>query len=215
MKKLFILVILLLLPITVFAKTPNKEETFKIINNISNVLVGEDIKIESTTSDDNNIIFTINGEEIKIPYVFSDNKLSFAGGSFTVDDNKKIIGNINDNDYAFYLYSILESKSTIPYDEDNYYNNETIMNKVNSNLQDIYKEETNTFGITLVEESTNKYNIIYDYYLDGDYPVLELEKTTEEFTNPETGNYNLLITIMLIAVVCVGVYTVVDPKKSN
>ena len=41
------------------------------------------------------------------------------------------------------------------------------------------------------------------------------EEVSDDFTNPSTGNYNLLITIMLISVLCIGVYTYVDPKKSK
>jgi hypothetical protein len=208
MKKLLFLIILLLFPITVLAKTPNKEETFKVIKDISNVSVSEDVKIESTSIDDDNIIFIINDKEVKIPYTFNNNKLSFEGG---IIDN----GEIKDNDYAFYLYSILENKSSIPYDINNYYNNETIKEKYNEEFSTTYKESSNTFGITLEKIDNNKYRIIYDYYLDGDYPVIDLEQVSDDFTNPSTGNYNLLITIMLIAVLCIGVYTYVDPKKSN
>lgn len=216
MKKLLFLIILLLFPITVFAKTPNKEETFKIIKGISNVAVSEDVKIESTSIDDDYIIFVIDSNEIKIPYTFIDNKLSFVGGNFIVDGNNKIIGDINNNSYAFYLYSILENKSTIPYDSYNYYNDSNIKKLVNEYFATVYKEPTNTFGITLEKTENNKYNIVYDYYLDGDYPVMDFDKVEDtDVVNPATGNYNVLITIMLIAVLCIAVYTYVDPKKSN
>ena len=213
MKKIFLILILLLFPITVFAKTPNKEETFKVIKDITNVSVSEDIKIESTSIDEDNIIFVIDGKEVKIPYTYIDNKLSFIGGEVILENNK--VKEINNNDYAFYLYSILENKSTIPYDINNYYNNETIKEKIETDFSLEYKENTNTFGITLEKIDNNKYRIIYDYYLDGDYPIVELEEVSDDFTNPSTGNYNLLITIMLISVLCIGVYTYVDPKKSK
>ncbi len=212
MKKVFLILVLLLFPIAVFAKTPNKEETFKVIEDITNVRVSEDIEIESTKIDKYNIIFTINNEEIKIPYTFMDNELSFKGGELVINNNKV---EINNNDYAFYLYSILENKSTIPYDLNNYYNNQTIKEKVEENFSLEYKENTNTFGITLEKIDNNKYRIIYNYYLDGDYPIVELDEVSDEFTNPSTGNYNLLITIMLISVLCIGVYTYVDPKKNK
>ena len=215
MKKLLFIIILLLFPITVFAKTPNKEETFKIIKDISNVSVSEDIKIESTSITDDYIIFNINNEEVKIPYIFEDNKLSFVGGTFTVDSNKKIVGDITNNEYAFYLYSILENKSAIPYDVNNYYNTVTIKNIINKEFSNSYRENTNTFGFSLKEIDNNKYSIIYNYYLDGDYPVIELEQISDDLTNPATGNYNLLITIMLISVLCIGVYTYANPKKIN
>lgn len=213
MKKLLFVIILLLFPITVFAKTPNKEETFKIIKDISNVNVSEDIKIESTDITDDYIIFNINGEEEKIPYEFSNNKLSFIGGTIVLENGK--VKEITNNSYAFYLYSILENKSTIPYDMNNYYNDETIKEKINNSFSTEYKENTNTFGFSLEKISDNKYNIIYNYYLDGDYPVLEIEQLSNDLTNPATGNYNLLITIMLLSVLCIGVYTYVAPKKNN
>ena len=208
MKKVLLFIVLLLFPIIVFAKTPNKEETFKIIKDIKNVSVSENIKIESTDIDSDNIIFVIDNKEVKIPYTFSINKLSFNGG---IVEN----GKVKDNDYAFYLYSILENKSTIPLDIDNYYNNETIEKKVKEDFSTEYKEDTNTFGFTLEKIDDNKYRIIYNYYLDGDYPVLDLEQVNDDLENPATGNYNLLITIMLIAVLCIGIYTYVDPKKSK
>lgn len=213
MKRLLLFLIVFLLPITVFAKTPNKEETFKVIKDITNVSVSEDIKIESTKVDDENIIFIINDKEVKIPYTFDNNKLSFTGGELVLENNK--VKEINNNNYAFYLYSILENKSTIPYDINNYYNDETIKGKVNNSFNTEYKEDTNTFGITLEKINDNKYNIIYDYYLDGDYPIVEIEEVDDDFTNPSTGNYNLLITVMLISVLCIGIYTYVDPKKSK
>ena len=88
--------------------------------------------------------------------------------------------------------------------------------RVNEYFSTVYKEPTNTFGITLEKIDNNQYNIIYDYYLDGDYPVLDFEKTADaDIVNPATGNYNVLITILLVSVLCIAVYTYVDPKKSN
>ena len=213
MKKVLLFLVLLLFPIVVFAKTPNKEETFKVIKGIANVSVSEDIKIEYTKIDDDNIYFIINDEEIKIPYSFSNNKLSFTGGTVFLENGK--VKDISNNSYAFYLYSILENKSTIPYDMNNYYNEETIKDKLNNEFALEYKEDTNTFGISLEKIDNNKYNIIYNYYLDGDYPVLELDSLGNDIENPATGNYNLLITILFISVLCIGVYTYVNPKKSN
>lgn len=212
MKKLFIL-ILFLLPITVFAKTPNKEETFKVIKSITNVSVSEDVKIESTEIDDDNIIFIIDNEKVKLPYTFNNNILSFTGGELILENGK--VKDIINNNYAFYLYSILENKSTIPLDINNYYNNETIKEKVNEDFSLEYKENTNTFGITLNKMDDNRYNIIYNYYLDGDYPIIELDETSDDFVNPPTGSYNLLITVMLISVLCIGIYTYVDPKNKK
>ena len=212
MKKLLLVLLLLIFPVVVYAKTPNLDETIKIIEDIKNVNVDEGIVIENTVVDGDNIIFKINNEDIKIPYTFSDNKFSFVGGSFTLDNNKVV--DIKDNQYAFYLYSILESKSTIPYDPNNYYNNNNIKGLIESDFKTTYRENTNTFGITLRKDEENKYTIIYDYYLDGDYPIIEFDDS-DDLENPATGNYNLLITIMLVSVLCVGIYTYVDPKKSK
>ena len=57
MKKILLLIIVLVFPLFVFAKTPNKEETLKVIKNIENTLVGENIKIESTNITNEKIIF--------------------------------------------------------------------------------------------------------------------------------------------------------------
>ena len=90
-KLLFLLVVLLLFPITVFAKTPNQEETIKVIKSISNVTVIDGVTIESTDVDDQNVIFTINGNAIYIPYQFSDNKFSFKGGRLLLDSNNQVV----------------------------------------------------------------------------------------------------------------------------
>lgn len=212
MKKLLFL-LLLLFPITVFAKTPNREETFKVIKNIRNVTVMDGVKIDSTEVDDDYIIFTVNGEEAKVKYAFVNNKFSFTSGYLFLDKNNKIIGEPFDNEYAFYLYSIFENKSYIPYDADSYYNSSTIKKIVNNSFAMDYKEKTNTFGFSLEQVAGNKYRIVYNYYLDGDYPVLELEGIGEDFENPATGNYSLLITVMLLSAVCIGIYTYYNPLK--
>lgn len=212
-RKILFLLVILLLPITVFAKTPNREETFKVIRNINNVNVVNGVKIESASIDDNYITLMINGLEQQIPYTFYDNKFSFSSGFLLLDDDNKVIGEPFDNEFAFFIYSIFESKSTIPYDEENYYNTDTIKKIVNNNFATDYKEKTNTFGFSLEKVEDNKYKIIYNYYLDGDYPVLEYDEIGDDFENPATGSYNVLITIMLVSIVCLGVYTYFNPIK--
>lgn len=215
MKKiLFLLIILLLFPITVYAKTPNKEETFNAIKGIRNITVIEGITIESTRIDDNNIIFTISGrDDVYIKYKFVDKKLSFYGGYFLVDSNNKVIGVPFDNEYAFFLYSILENQSKIPYDADNYYNTTNIKQIINNKFSTHYVESTNTFGIDLEKVGDNKYQIIYNYYLDGEYPIVSFDSNVDGLENPATGNYSLLISIMLIAILCIGLYAYVNGKK--
>ena len=215
MKKiLFLIVVLLLFPMTVFAKTPNQEETLNVIRGISNVTVMDGLTIESTKVDDSNVIFTIDGNEIYIPYKFSGNKFSFTGGTITLDSNNRVIGEPYDNEYAFFLYSILENKSNIPYDVNNYYNNNTIKEIVNNGLTTEYKENTNTFGFSLEEVKPNTYKIIYNYFMDGDYPVVSMI-VDEDIVNPATGNYNILITIMLVSVLCLGIYAYINRGKEK
>ena len=210
-KVLLFLIVLFILPITVFAKTPTLEETLDVIRNIKNITVIEGVTIESTRVDDDYIIFTIDGKEEYIKYRFADNKFSFDGGYFLVDSNNKVIGVPFDNEYAFFLYSILENKSLIPYDENGYYNTNKIRDLFNNNFSTHYKESSNTFGVDLVKIEENKYKIVYNYYLDGDYPIIGYG--SDDIDNPATGNYNLLITIMLIAVLCIGIYSYVNRKK--
>lgn len=214
MKKILLLImVLLVFPIMVNAKTPNKEETFKVIENIENVLVDENIIINKVSINDKELLLDVTDNEIntikKLSYTFDNNKLEFTGGYFILKDNK--IEDIIDNDYAFYLYSILENKSTIPYDVDNYYNKTNIKKLVETNYKDIYKEPTNTFGITLKKDH-DLTRIYYDYYLDGDYPVIDIEDI-DNSKNPPTGNYTLIITLMLIVFTGIGVYTCMDSKK--
>jgi len=219
-KLLFLIVVLLLFPITVFAKTPNQEETIKVIKSISNVTVIDGVTIESTDVDDQNVIFTINGNAIYIPYQFSDNKFSFKGGRLLLDSNNQVFGEPFDNEYAFFLYSILENKSNIPYNANDYYNTSNIVEIVNNGFTTDYKENTNTFGFTLTKDDNFKtnngtvaYNITYNYYMDGDYPIVSLDN--DDIENPATGNYNILITIMLISVLCLGVYSYMNRGKKK
>ncbi len=215
MKKLFLsfLVLILLFPITVFARTPSEDETLNVIRSISNVTVDDSITIDSVRVEDNKIILSLFGFDHSIPYEFADNTLSFKGGFLLLDENNQVSGEAVDNEYAFFLYSILENKSNIPYDANNYYNSETIINLVNSGLKKEYKENSNTFGITLNEESHGKYRITYHYYTTGDYPVLD--PNIDDSGNPATGNYNILITIMLISILGIGVYSYVNRGKEK
>jgi len=219
MKKIVLLVLLVLLfPITVFAKTPSKEETLNIIRDINNVMVIDGVTIESTRVNDSNIYFTIYGQEQIVPYTFENNKFSFYGGYILLDENNKALGEPFDNEYAFFVYSILENKSYIPYNFDTYYSSSNIAEIINKGFSTEYKESTNTFGFSLIkdEESTdNRYRIVYNYYTDGEYPVVDMESSGETFENPATGNYNMLITIMLISVLCIGIYSYVNREKKS
>lgn len=223
MKKLkYLILLLLLLPITVFAKTPNKEETIKVIESIENVQVDDGIIIYNISFENGKMILNLsdNGVSTKqiLYYTFDDEKLNFKGGRYEVDPNTKELKELGTNDYAFYLYAILENKSSIPYNIDNYYNNNNIKEKLKEFKENkkVYIEDTKTFGITLEREKTDfsEYiNVSYQYYFTGDYPVMIKEEITEEFTNPNTGNYSLAVTIVLIFVLGIGIYTCIDSNK--
>ena len=228
MKKLLFLLILLLLPVMVYAKTPTLEEAFKVISNINSVEVIDGVTVESARTDDENIYFTLYGQEQYIPYTFENNTLSFYGGYVIMDGDNKVSGEIFDNAYASFLYIILENKSTIPYDFNNYYSTDGIKEILNNDFKIgvEYKEPTNTFGFTIIRaedsvrytgdlDNPNEYQIVYHYHLDGDYPVLSTDVVDGEFENPATGNYNVLITIMLISVMCIGIYSYVNREKKS
>ena len=225
MKKILVLLmLLLLLPIMVYAKTPTLEEVFKVINGVNNVEVLDGITVQSARTDETNIYLTLYDHEELVPYTFEDNTLSFYGGYILIDANNKVEGEIYDNSYASFLYIILENKSAIPYDFNNYYGTDNIKEIVNNNFRVgvEYKEPTNTFGFTIIKSpgdafsyKPNEYQIIYHYHLDGEYPILSTDISEGEFENPATGNYNLLITIMLISVMCIGIYSYVNREKKS
>lgn len=224
MKKLkYLILLLLLVPITVFAKTPNKDETIKVIESIENVQVDEGIVIYNVSIDDIRLSLNINDSGTiatkDINYSFNEERLSFDGGTYMYDPTTNKLEVIENNDYSFYLYSILENKSSVPYNVDSYYNNKNIEEKI-INLQEdekIYKDDSNTFGITLKRRkiNDNKYqiNISYQYYFTGDYPVMIKEETTDEFTNPDTGNYTIIVSIILVFVLGMGIYTCIPNKR--
>ena len=49
--------------------------------------------------------------------------------------------------------------------------------------------------------------------MDGDYPVVGMG--LDENGNPATGNYDMLITIMLISVLGLGIYSYVNRGKAK
>ncbi len=237
MKKYFIVLVVLLLPISTLAKQESKEELLKIIDDIHNVVVDEEVEILSTEVEDDSIVFDISEGGITnthhINYQFLDNHLSFNSGYFLLNNNTKgvSIDKVKNNQYAFYLYSILENLSTAPYEEENYYNEKQIYKIINRfNYEEIVKdsswkkEYTNTgktFGIQFIREKLDnnqiKVNIVYQYYLDGDdtiviNPMVE-ERREELLRNPETGNYSFFVTIVLFIVVGLAGYTYINPRE--
>ncbi len=225
MKRIITLLFLLLviIPIGVLAKTPNQGEVIKVINSIQNVQVDDDIIINSSTITTSQIQLEIlkNGNNISetIPYILKEKELEFTGGYALINTKTgTIIDDIKENENAFYIYSLLESKSLVPYKESDYYNNKKIKEIIESsqNLQ-LYKDQSNTFGISFKEEvindTTKKVFITYHYYFDGDYAIINMDNNKENSINPSTGSYNKQVTIMLIIIIAIGLYTYLDSIK--
>ena len=224
MKRLFVfLIILLLLPIVVFAKANIQETVIEAIEGIKNVQVEDDLIIQNIAVTNNNIEIEFLRNDVSeiqyIPYEFKDNTFTFSTGTFTKSND--IVTELTSNKPAFYLYSILESMSTSPYEEDHYYNEIWIKNKL-SNVTDKVIKDTNwgnTFGITIEEQSINNtitYKVNYHYYLDGDDPIMiSIDELNEEqgFTNPNTGTFETMVFITLLIVLGLAGLTYWNPKK--
>ena len=220
----FLFLMILIIPLGVLAKTPNQEEITKINNLIENVQLDDKIAIKSTKVKDNTIQLEIseNGNTIlkEIPYKMKENELEFTGGYALINiETKKVIGNITDNDNSFYIYSLLENKSFAPYDEKNYYNNTRIKEIIEEKTEDLYKDSSNTFGISFEEKmintTTKKVLITYHYYFDGDYTIIDMNQSELDSINPPKGSYNIQVTIMLGIIICIGLYTYFDTAKKE
>jgi len=220
MKKILLLIIcIFLLPITVFARTATKEDLILIIDSFENIQVDDNIRILSMNVEKNQIEVTLLENDLPeiryIPYSFENNAFSFQGGEY----NKKT-KELKDNQYAFYLYSILESKSTASYEEENYYNPSLILKRVGElkEKKKTYQNWGKTFGLTLEEKENQNISITYHYYLDGN-DIIGLNSTYKngEFTNPETGYFSTYVTVTLLLIIGVAGYTVwnKDNKGNN
>ena len=124
MKKLLFILIVLFVPIIVSAKATTKEGVMETISTIQNTQVDDEVVIKNTTVNANEITLELleaNKVVTKsIPYTWSDNKLILSGGTIKRGEDPE------NNQYAFYIYSILESKTTAPYEETHYYNSTLI-----------------------------------------------------------------------------------------
>ena len=239
MKKYLLFVFLLLfLPISVFARQETKENLFRAIEDIHDVQVDDDVMILQTKVNDSVIQFELEEEGVhvtrEVHYTFEENHLSFSSGYLIInnENGNYQLSNIVDNQYAFYLYSILESLSTAPYEEESYYNNSQIMNKINhlsaedkklfwtdsSNHLEYYNTGK-TFGLQLIgkkiSDTQMKAVINYQYFLDGDdtilvNPIVEAGQN-ELLKNPETGNYSFFVTTLLLIVIGLAAYTYCNP----
>lgn len=227
MKKVIALLLLLLVPIGVFAST-NNETIIEVIEKIENVIVDEDIIINSVKVNEKEIILNMleEGKNFKRKVNYQEDKgiVSFSSGVMTMPIDNTMRDNtiIENNEYAFYIYSIIENRTNTPYEEDNYYNLDNIkkmalsISEEDINNQSIdYYDSTHTFGLSLKvlnkDNDNIKYEIVYHCFLDSNYQV----NSEDVLTNPHTGNYSLHITLMLLAVLGIGAYTIYTPKRSD
>lgn len=229
MKRILLLLLMMLLPISVMAKEDDRSSLFQLIESIQNVYVDENIKILSVEVDSNNIKMEIEEDNVVnthlIPYTFDDQTLSFQSGYLTIQKGDSVsIEDIKDNSYAFYLYSILESKSSSIYEEDNYYNESLILKKLNSYSIEEWNELWSdgvieyhnigkTFGLVfkskVLSDSSIRISIVYEYFLDGDNSVLMNSLVDSKGL---TGEYHSFITILLLVVLGMAVYSCIGVK---
>ena len=220
----FLFLVILIIPLGVIAKTPNQEEIIKVINSIENVQVDDSIIIKKATIKDKMIELELseNDKDLikEIPYTMNETELEFLGGYALVNtETGKVIEEIKENNHSFYIYSLLENKSFAPYEENNYYNNTRIKEIIETKQQDVYKDSSNTFGVSfkeeMIDQKTKKVSIAYHYYFDGDYTIINIEQNELDSPNPPTGTYNKQVTIMLCIVIGIGLYTYFDSIKKE
>ena len=238
--KRFILVSFLVFffPIMVLAES-YEEQLISIISGIKDVQVEEDVRILSTTVKKDKIIFEMKEKNSlikkEISYFWEENVLSFYSGKVLLqktDDGKIIVQNIENNEAAFYLYSILESNSNASYDEKNYYNDTQIKEKLlslsleektllfsDSSYQLTYQDEGKTFGIELSsntkDNDTSEIIIYYKYYLDGGNTILT-DPVGEQRKSSSTVNiekYSMFITILLVLGIVIAGISYLDFKR--
>jgi hypothetical protein len=214
MKKWFILLVLLISPFMVYAKTTTKEDIMNFIDNIQNVQVDDNIRINNTSITDKEIsIELLDNNRIitkTVPYSWNDNILTIVGGTITKGEEP-----IN-NQYAFYLYAILENKTTSPYEEEHYYNPSLLKKLVETNTKEVIEDHNtgDTFSIYLKEQTPNIYQINYQFNLVGDdASIVSIEEGQDElFKNPETGNIHFYVTVLLIIMLGIAAYTFWQPE---
>lgn len=238
MKKIVVLLFIMFMPIMVFARTDNKT-VVEIIEDSKNVIVDEDIVINSIVVDNDKIQMKLleKGKENNrlIDYHEDNGVVSFSSGTITmpIAEDKRANTSITSNEYAFYIYSILENKANTPYEEANYYNNQNIQNKtlliskedidnvINGKVASLdYFDSSHTFGLSLElldkDNSNVVFKIVYHCFLDSNYNINKRVVDNDELlVNPSTGNYNTQITFMLLIVLGIGAYTLYNPKKGE
>ncbi len=221
MKKIICFLLLVcLFPISVFAKD-TKNDVVKIINQIENTVVDDDVKIISTNVDEKVITLQIDRNGLtyyQIPYYWDENKLYFGSGVITIQNNEVTLKN---NEESFYLYSILENLSNSPYDVENYYDDERIIQKVHTSFEKKipyrYIDISETFGFILQAMNENTYSVWYTYNLESNYTINKdnQEETSKqvEVDQPSRRGFVILVTIMLGCVIFLAIYSIVDSEK--
>ena len=227
MKKIiFIMLILLVLPIQVLAYSKN--ELLEDLKSINNTYVSDDVLVKNLTINNNQITFNYDIEKLKnrypnldidttFNYKLTDNELIFEAGSGTISNNKYIVE--KENVSAYYLYLMLFNSLKQPYDEYNYFSKETIISRINNEIsQDntiILKDNTNYFNV-IIKKDNNTFNYYYQYNYTNEYVIdnsnINYRETTE-FENPYTGNFKMIIGLMLMGVIILLGYTITENEK--
>ena len=227
MKKIiFIMLILLVLPIQVLAYSKN--ELLEDLKSINNTYVSDDVLVKNLTINNNQITFNYDIEKLKnrypnldidttFNYKLTDNELVFEAGSGTISNNKYIVE--KENVSAYYLYLMLFNSLKQPYDEYNYFSKETIISRINNETsQDntiILKDNTNYFNV-IIKKDNNTFKYYYQYNYTNEYVIdnsnINYRETTE-FENPYTGNFKMIIGLMLMGVIILLGYTITENEK--
>lgn len=228
MKKVVFIIMLLFSPIVVFARS-QKEDFLSMIESIKNVQVEEDTKILKTIVQKNTIQFQMdkNGKrkEYVIYYSISDDIFSFSSGKGILKNSS--LNQIEGNEPAFYLYSILESMSTSSYQQEHYYNQEEIFKKWD-NLSEEEKDnfctssliedwdQGKTFGIRLIPETDKKdcyFKISYQYSFHGEDAIVSKQEDKAFFRRFVDGSYIKLVSSFLLLGIFLSFYSYYDMKK--
>ena len=229
MKKVIFIIVLLFSPIVVFAKS-QREDFLSMIESIKNVQVEEDTKILKTIVQKDTIQFQMdkNGKrkEYVIHYSISDDIFSFSSGKGILKNSS--LNQIEGNEPAFYLYSILESMSTSSYQQEHYYNQDEIIQKW-ENLSEEEKDnfctsspiedwdQGKTFGILLISETekdTCYFKISYQYSFAGENAItISKQEDKAFFRKFVDGSYIKLVSVFMFLGILLSLYSYYDMKK--
>ena len=227
MKKiLFIMFIVLILPIQVFAYS--KEEVLEDIKSINNTYVSDDVLVKDLTITNDNITFNYDIEKLKnrypnldidttFNYKLTDKELIFEAGSGIITNNNYIVK--KENISSYYLYLMLFNSLKQSYDEYNYFSKETIINRLNNETNTdntiILKDNTNYFNV-IIKKDNNTFKYYYQYNYTNEYIIDNTNinyRETDELENPYTGNFKMIIGFMLMGVIILFGYTITENEK--